>query len=256
MLRAFSTAATGMTAQQMIVDTISNNLANINTSGFKRSQVDFQDLMYVTLKEPDETTPTGLEIGSGVRPASTTKVFTQGEMQNTGRSLDLAIEGGGFFKVTSAAGEARYTRDGSMRVDATGKLVTASGYVLDPAITIPADTRSINVAAGGTVTVLAGSATTPTSVGQITLVRFANPSGLSSQGGNMLAETIASGSPTTGAPAQGGFGSIQQRFLEKSNVQMVRELVNLITAQRAYEINARAIRAGDEMLTTANRLIS
>ena len=256
MLRAFSTAATGMTAQQMIVDVISNNLANINTSGFKRSQVDFQDLMYVTLKEPDEGTPTGLEVGSGVRPASTTKVFTQGEMQNTGRSLDLAIEGGGFFKVTNAAGEALYTRDGSMRVDATGKLVTASGHVLDPAISIPADTRSIGVAADGTVTVLAGSGTTPTSAGQITLVRFANPSGLSSEGGNMLAETVASGSPTTGAPAQGGFGSIQQRFLEKSNVQMVTELVNLITAQRAYEINARAIRAGDEMLTTANRLIS
>ena len=256
MLRAFSTAATGMSAQQMIVDTIANNLANINTSGFKRVQVDFQDLMYVTLKEPDEQTPTGLEIGSGVRPASTTKVFTQGEMQNTGRSLDLAIEGGGFFKVTNGSGEALYTRDGSLRVDATGKLVTASGFVLDPTISIPADTRSISVAADGTVSILAGSSNTPTSVGQITLVRFANPSGLSSEGGNMLAETVASGSPTTGTAGEGGYGAIQQRFLEKSNVQMVTELVNLITAQRAYEINARAIRAGDEMLTTANRLIS
>jgi len=262
MLRAFSTAATGMTAQQMIVDTIANNLANLNTVGFKRSQVDFQDLMYVQLQQPGRetaagvTAPTGFEIGSGVRPASTLKVFTQGEMDNTGRSLDLAIEGDGFLKVTIPGGEARYTRDGSLRISATGMLVTPSGHAIEPAISIPADARSINVGSDGTVSVLTGSSNTPTVVGTITLVRFPNPSGLSSEGGNLLAETPASGAATAGTAGQNGFGRIQQGFLERSNVQMVTELVNLIKAQRAYEINSRAIRAGDEMLTTANRLIS
>jgi len=262
MLRAFSTAATGMTAQQMIVDTIANNLANINTAGFKRSQVDFQDLMYVKLQEPGRetaagvTAPSGFEIGSGVRPASTLKVFTQGEMQNTERSLDVAIEGDGFFQVSLPGGETRYTRDGSFRVNANGQLVTASGYALEPAITIPSDARSVSVGKDGTVSVFAGASSTPTQAGQIQLVRFPNPSGLTNEGGNMLAESPASGTPTTGTAGQSGFGAIQQGFLERSNVQMVTELVNLITAQRAYEINSRAIRAGDEMLTTANRLIS
>jgi flagellar basal-body rod protein FlgG len=262
MLRAFSTAATGMTAQQMIVDTIANNLANINTVGFKRSQVDFQDLMYVKLQEPGRevaagvVAPSGFEIGSGVRPASTLKVFTQGEMQNTGRSLDIAIEGDGFLQVTLPNGETRYTRDGSLRINADGQLATASGYTLEPAISIPADARSISIGQDGTVSVFSASSNTPSVVGTISLVRFANPAGLSSEGGNLLAETPASGAPTAGTAGDGGFGALQQAFLERSNVQMVTELVNLITAQRAYEINSRAIRAGDEMLTTANRLIS
>ena len=260
MLRAFSTAATGMTAQQMIVDTIANNLSNINTTGFKRSQVDFHDLMYVKLQEPGTEvasgvmTPTGLEVGSGVLPVSTTKVFTQGEMHNTGRALDIAILGDGFLTVTTPGGEARYTRDGALRLDANGSLVTSNGYSLSPAVSIPSDWRSIIIASDGTVQVLSGSSNTPTSVGTIALVRFANPSGLSSEGGNLLSETPASGSPTTGSPGQNGFGAIQQGILEKSNVQMVTELVNLITAQRAYEINAKVIKAGDEMLTTASRV--
>ena len=262
MLRAFSTAATGMTAQQMIVDTIANNLANINTVGFKRSQVDFQDLMYVKLAEPGRetaagvTAPSGFEIGSGVRPASTLKVFTQGEMQNTGRNLDIAIEGDGFLKVTLPGGQAGYTRDGSLRINATGQLVTSSGYALEPAISIPTDARSISVGKDGTVSVFAGSSETPTAVGTLQIVRFPNSAGLTSQGDNLLAETPASGAPTTGTAGQNGFGSIQQGFLERSNVQMVTELVGLINAQRAYEINSRAIRAGDEMLTTANRMVS
>ena len=263
MLRAFSTAATGMTAQQMIVNVIANNLANISTAGFKRSQVDFQDLMYVTLMDPGReiaagvTAPSGFEIGSGVRPASTLKVFTQGEMQNTGRSYDLAIEGDGFFQVTTPSGVTRYTRDGSFRPDASGNLVTSGGCILE-GVTIDSQAVSIGVAKDGKVTqqLFSGGERSTSDGGQITLARFANPSGLSSEGGNLLAETAASGAATTATPGQDGAGTIQQNFLEKSNVQMVTELVNLITAQRAYEINARAIKAGDEMLTTANRLIT
>jgi len=255
MLRAFSTAATGMTAQQMVVDTISNNLANMNTVGYKKSQVDFQDLMYVRMQEPSATVPTGFEVGSGVRPASTLKVYTQGEMENTGRSLDVAIQGDGFFQVTGPGGKVFYTRDGSFRPDEKGTLVTSAGYPLSPAITIPADARSITIASDGTVSVYSGSNATPTNVGTISVVRFANSAGLTSEGSNLLSETVSSGSPQTGTPGENGFGSIQQGLLERSNVQMVTELVNLITAQRAYEINSRAIRAGDEMLTTANRLV-
>jgi len=262
MLRAFSTAATGMTAQQMIVDVIANNLANINTVGFKRSQVDFQDLMYMKLKEPGReiasgvVAPSGFEIGSGVSPASTLKVFTTGELENTGRNLDTAIQGDGFFQVTSPGGGTRYTRDGSLRLDADGNLVTSGGYTLEPAINIPSDAVAVSIAKDGTVTAFVGAERSVTNAGQITLARFPNPSGLSSEGGNLLAETAASGTPTTATPGEGGAGTLQQNFLEKSNVQMVTELVNLITAQRAYEINSRAIKAGDEMLTTANRLVT
>jgi flagellar basal-body rod protein FlgG len=262
MLRAFSTAATGMTAQQMIVDTIANNLANINTVGFKRSQVDFQDLVYLRLEEPGREVaagveaPTGIEVGSGVRPAATLRVFTQGELQNTARELDVAVQGDGFFRVQLPSGDIRYTRDGAFRINSNGLLCTANGYIVDPGITIPQDARSVAIGADGTVTVFAGATNTATSVGQLTLVRFQNPSGLLAEGGNLLAPTPASGPEITGTAAENGFGSIQAGFLEKSNVQMVTELVNLITAQRAYEINSRAIRAGDEMLTTANRLIS
>ncbi len=251
-----------MTAQQMIVDTIANNLANINTTGFKRSQVDFQDLMYVKLREPGQEVasgvvdPTGFEIGSGVRHASSLKVFTQGEMQSTNVSLDIAIEGDGFLQVSVPNGESMYTRDGSLRINASGQLVTSSGYTIEPSITIPAQAQSINIGKDGTVSAVVGTSGQTTVIGRISLVRFTNPSGLSSQGNNLFAETPASGTPTTGIPGTTGFGSIQQGFLEKSNVQMVTELVNLITAQRAYEINSRAIKAGDDMLTTANSLIT
>ena len=261
MLRAFSTAATGMTAQQMIVDVIANNLANINTSGFKRSQVDFQDLMYLKLAQAGgETasgvlTPTGLEIGAGVRMAATTKVFTPGELENTGRNLDVAISGDGFFEVTMPDGSTLYTRDGSIKLDANGQLVTANGYTIGGGLTIPRESVRVSIGDDGTITSFdtEGVATT---VGTLNLVRFVNPSGLSSEGDNLLSETPASGTPVSGTPGDEGFGTLQQGFLEKSNVQMVTELVNLIKAQRAYEINSRAIRAGDEMLNTANRLIS
>jgi flagellar basal-body rod protein FlgG len=261
MLREFSTAATGMTAQQMIVDVVANNLANINTTGFKRSQVDFQDLMYVKLAEAGRESasgvqaPTGFEIGSGVRPASTTKVFTAGEMQNTGRELDVAIQGDGFLQVTVPGGGVMYTRDGALHLNANGQLVTSSGYLLEPAVSIPTDARAVSIGSDGTVTVFQGTDPNPQTATTISLVRFANPAGLSSEGNNLYAETASSGAPESGTAGQNGFGVIQQGFLERSNVQMVKELVDLITAQRAYEINSRAIKAGDEMLTTANRLI-
>ncbi|MHC4158118.1 MAG: flagellar basal-body rod protein FlgG [Planctomycetota bacterium] len=260
MLRAFSTAATGMTAQQMMVDVIANNLANVNTTGFKRSQINFQDLLYVEMIESGAevasgiTTPGGLEIGSGVRAAATIKVFTPGELQSTGRKLDIAITGDGFLQVTMPNGDLRYTRDGALQVNADGQIVTTTGYPIEPAISVPTDAVSIDIGKDGSVNVTDVSGTVSV-VGTIQLVRFPNASGLSSEGDNLLAETEASGTPTTGTAGENGFGTIQSGFLEKSNVQMVTELVNLITAQRAYETNSRAIRAGDDMLRTANGIV-
>jgi len=260
MLRAFSTAATGMTAQQIMVDVIANNLANINTTGFKRSQIDFQDLLYIKMQESGTevasgvNSPGGLEVGSGVRAASTIKVFTLGEFQNTGRKLDIAIRGDGFLQVTLPNGDLRYTRDGALQINANGQLVTTIGYPVEPAISVPTDAVSIDVGKDGGVNVT-DAAGTSSVVGTIQLVRFPNPSGLTNEGDNLLAETQASGTPTTGTAGESGFGTIQSGFLEKSNVQMVTELVNLITAQRAYEINSRAIKAGDDMLRTANSIV-
>lgn len=255
MLRAFSTSATGMKAQQTMVDTIANNLANINTNGFKRSQVNFEDLLYVKLQEAGAEVasgvlyPAGIEVGSGVRLASISKVHTPGELQNTGRSQDVAITGAGFLQITLAGGETRYTRAGSLFKNANGTLVTAKGYSIEPTITIPTDALGVDIAADGTVNVrtIAGI----TSVGTIQLASFPNPEGLSAEGGNLLAETEASGSPTIGTPGTSGLGSLQSGFLERSNVEMIIELVNLITAQRGFETNSRAIRAGDEMLRQA-----
>jgi len=260
MLRAFSTAATGMTAQQMMVDMIANNLANINTTGFKRSQINFNDLLYITLKEPGTevasgiNSPGGLEIGSGVRAVSTTKVFTSGELQNTDRSLDIAISGEGFFQISMPNGDLMYTRDGSLQINANGELVTTNGYIIEPSITIPSDAVSVSIEKDGGVNVT-DSAGTMSVVGTIQLARFQNPAGLSSEGDNLYAETAASGTAITGTPGEDAFGTIQSGFLEKSNVQMVTELVNLITAQRAYETNSRAIKAGDDMLQTANSIV-
>ncbi len=256
MLRAFSTAATAMTAQQMMVDVTANNLANINTTGFKRSQLDFHDLLYVKMREPGAEvasgiiSPIGMEIGSGVQAGSTVKVFTTGEFQNTGRPLDIAIAGDGFLQVTLPNGDIRYTRDGTLQTNAEGQLVTTLGYIIEPAISIPTDAVSVDIGKDGGVNVTDSAGTTSV-VGTIQLARFPNPSGLSSKGDNLLAETKASGSPTTGTAGESGFGTIQSGFLEKSNVQMITELVNLIAAQRAYETNSRAIRAGDEMLRRA-----
>jgi flagellar basal-body rod protein FlgG len=260
MLRAFSTAATGMTAQQMMVDMIANNLANINTTGFKRSQINFQDLLYVEM-QPEGTevasgikSPSGLEIGSGVRAASNVKVFSLGELQSTSNPLDIAIAGDGFLQVVMPNGDIKYTRDGVLQINANGQLVTTNGYAIEPSISVPIDAASISIEKDGGVNITDSSGTQSV-VGNIQLARFPNPSGLSSEGDNLYAQTEASGTPTTGTPGENGFGTIQSQFLEKSNVQMVTELVNLITAQRAYEINSRAIRAGDDMLRTANDVV-
>jgi len=258
MLKAFSTAATGMAGQQMMVDVIANNLANINTTGFKRSQINFQDLLYLKMSQAGAeiasgvNSPTGLEIGSGVRAAATTKVFTIGEMENTGRPLDIAIAGDGFLQVTLPNGSTRYTRDGSLQLNANGQLVTATGYSIEPAITLSGNFTNIDIGKDGTVSVTDDSGTS--TVGTLQLVRFPNPAGLSNEGDNLYSETQASGTAVTGTAGQNGLGFIQGGMLEKSNVQMVTELVNLITAERAYEVNARAIKAGDTMLQTATTI--
>lgn len=255
MLRAFSTAATGMSAQQMMVDVTANNLANINTTGFKRSQIDFQDLLYIKMREAGTEVasgmkaPSGIEIGSGVRAGSTEKIFTNGEMVNTGKALDIAITGDGFLQVSMPDGTTKYTRDGALQTGPDGQLVTTTGYPIQPAISIPTGAIGVSIAPDGGVNVTTTSGTS--TVGNIQLARFANSSGLSSDGDNLLSETQASGTATTGTAGANGFGAIQAGFLEKSNVQMVTELVNLITAQRAYEVNSRTIKAGDEMLRNA-----
>ena len=256
MLKAFSTAATGMAAQQMMVDVTANNLANINTTGFKRSQIDFQDLLYLKMRQSGTEvasgmkSPSGVEIGSGVRAASTVKIFSLGELLNTAKSLDIAIAGDGFLQVSMPDGTTRYTRDGALQKGPNGELVTTMGYYITPAITIPTDAVAVNIGQDGGVNVTTSDGSQSV-IGTIQLARFPNPSGLSSEGDNLYTQTEASGTATTGTPGQSGFGTIQAGFLEKSNVQMITELVNLITAQRAYEVNSRAIRAGDEMLNTA-----
>ncbi len=256
MLRAFSTAATGMSAQQMMVDVTANNLANLNTTGFKRSQVGFQDLLYSKIKDfgtevsSGIKTPGGIEIGSGVHTGSTVKVFSYGELVNTNRPLDIAIAGNGFLQVSKPDGTIKYTRDGALQINANGELVTITGYSIEPAISIPENAVSITVEKDGSINVL-DDAGTQSVVGTLQLAKFINPSGLASEGDNLYSETEASGTPTTGTAGETGFGTIQGGFLEKSNVQMVTELVNLITAQRAYEVNSRVIKAGDEMLRNA-----
>jgi flagellar basal-body rod protein FlgG len=259
MLRAFSTSASGMMAQQTLVDTIANNLANVNTNGFKKSQVEFQDLMYEKMKEagseisPGIIAPTGLEVGNGVRVAATVKVFSTGEFRNTGRRLDIAIQGDGFLQVLMPSGDVRYTRDGSLQKNVDGQLTTMTGYLLQPSITIPTDAASVDIGPDGSVNVTDSSGASSV-VGTIELVRFVNPAGLTNQGDNLYAATDASGEAITGTAGEDGLGTIQAGFLERSNVQMVNELVDLITAQRAYEINSRAIKAGDDMLRITNNI--
>ncbi len=264
MLRALYTSATGMRAQEMLIDNTANNIANVNTNGFKRSQLDFADLLYSTFKAPGtevasgQPSPTGLQIGSGVRSVGTTKIFSPGTFAQTGNPLDVGIEGDGFFKVTLPNGEARYTRDGTFRTDSTGRLVTGDGYLLDSAVTIQdgISLSKLSIGADGTVSgITAGSPESSVNLGQIQLVRFLNPAGLSSEGGNLYAATPASGAEVQAVPGQNGMGMLRQGFLERSNVEVVNELISLITAQRAYEVNSRAIRAGDEMLSTTNDIV-
>jgi flagellar basal-body rod protein FlgG len=259
MLRALYSSATGMKAQEMLIDVTANNLANVNTNGFKRSQLDFADLLYSTIRQAGaevssgQPSPIGLQIGSGVRPIGTTKLFTPGSFEQTGNPTDVGIMGEGFFKVQLPGGEFRYTRDGAFRTDANGTLVTADGYALADAVTIPQDASSVSVGQDGIVSATIGGVIQQ--AGQLTLYNFQNPSGLSSEGGNLYAATDASGTELTGTPGVNGFGLLRGGFLERSNVEVVTELISLITAQRAYEINSRAIRAGDEMLSTTTDIL-
>src|SRR5262245_20347729 len=263
MLKSLYTTATGMKAQQTMVDMIANNIANVNTAGFKKSQASFEDLLYVTLQAPglargtgDTAVPGGTQIGSGSRLSGTTKVFSAGTLEITDRNLDVAIDGEGFFAVVMPDGFTGYTRDGTFHLNADGKLVTGQGHVLLPEITVPADTLEINIDPEGRVSGrTAGNVDVATQFGQITIHRFINPSGMLAIGGNVARPTEASGAPVTSTPGINGLGTLKQGFVERSNVQIVNELVNLIVAQRAYEVNSRAIQASDQMLSTATNIV-
>jgi len=260
MIRSLWTAATGMEAQQLNIDTISNNLANVNTAGFKRSRADFEDLLYQTVKEAGAAStsntmePTGIQIGLGVKTAAVVKNFAQGNFKETGNPLDIAIAGNGFFQITMPDGTTAYTRDGAFKIDDNGRIVTSEGYPLSPEIVIPSDTVSINIGNDGTVSVLEAGQNTPTQIGQIQLANFINPAGLKSLGHNLYQESQASGTATTDNPGSNGLGTMEQGVLEMSNVSVVQEMVEMIAGQRAYETNAKAIQTSDEMLQTANNL--
>ncbi|RLB12733.1 MAG: flagellar basal body rod protein FlgG [Deltaproteobacteria bacterium] len=260
MLKALWIAATGMEAQNLNIDVISNNLANVNTSGFKKDRPDFEDLMYQTIKlagapaTSQTQVPTGIDVGQGVRPIAVQKIFSQGDYKQTNNPLDLAIEGDGFFQVLLPNGDLAYTRAGAFKMDRDGRLVTADGDPLQPEITIPQDAEAISIGEDGTVSVLQPGNTAPTQLGQIQLVRFINPAGLKSIGRNLFMPTDSSGEPILGVPGENGFGTIAQGYLEMSNVSVVEEMVNMILAQRAYEINAKAIQTADEMLQMANNI--
>ena len=261
MIRALWTAATGMEAQQINMDVIANNLANVNSVGFKKSRADFQDVLYQTIKVAGTDAaggaeqPTTIQVGLGSRVAAIQKVFSTGDIQQTGNSLDLAIEGAGFFQVRMPDGELAYTRAGAFKKDGPGRLVTSNGYPLEPEIVIPENATSIAIGRYGTVEVLLDGQSEPTQVGTITLTRFANPAGLMAQGSNLYTETPTTGAPVTGNPGEEGFGSLAQGYLEGSNVSIMEEMVNMIAGQRAYEINSKAIKTADEMLQMTNNLV-
>ena len=260
MIRSLYTAATGMQAQETNLDVIANNLANVNTTGYKKVRADFQDLMYQYLLEPgtptssNTTSPTGIQVGLGVRNSGTEKIFLQGDLTSTGNQFDLAIEGDGFFEVQLPDGTAAYTRAGNLRLDETGRMVTPDGFPLNPAITIPPNALSVNVGQDGTVSVTIPGQQTPSEVGRLTGARFPNNAGLRSMGKNLYQESFSSGSPVTGNFSEEGLGRITQGFLESSNVSIVGEVVNMITGQRAYEAASKGIQTADEMLNQAINL--
>ena len=260
MIRSLWTSATGMQAQALNLDVISNNLANVNTSGFKKSRAEFQDLLYETIKpagtpsSQDTQVPTGIQLGHGTRPSTVLKIFSQGNMENTQNELDLAIEGDGFFQITLPNGETAYTRDGAFKLDSDGRIVNSDGFALEPEISIPSDALSISVGLDGTVSVLQTGESIPSEIGTIELARFVNPAGLISMGKNLFITSEASGDEMTGTAGEDGLGTLAQGFLEMSNVSVVDEMVNMITAQRAYESNSKAIQAADDMLQLANNV--
>jgi flagellar basal-body rod protein FlgG len=260
MIRSLWIAKTGLEAQQTNIDVISNNLANVSTNGFKRSRPVFEDLLYQTLRQPGAQSsqqtqlPTGLQLGTGVRPVAVERMHTQGNLQQTGNALDLAINGKGFFQVLMPDGTTAYSRDGSFQTDSQGQLVTSSGYAVQPAITIPADALSVTIAKDGTVSVTQPGSPNATQVGSLQLAGFINPAGLQSVGENLYLETAASGTPSANTPGTNGLGVLNQSFVETSNVNVVEELVNMIQAQRAYEINSKAITTSDQMLQKLSQM--
>jgi len=260
MLRSLWTAASGMEAQALNIDVLSHNLANVNTTGFKKGRADFQDLMYETLRLPGSPSttstqvPTGIQVGLGTRTAAIQKIFLQGDYKATKNELDMAIEGDGFFQITKPDGDIAYTRDGSFKLDSDGRIVTSDGFLLEPEISVPPDAMTISIGIDGTVSVLQAGQSEPNEIGTIELGNFINPAGLNAIGRNLYLPTAESGDVVSGTAGEDGFGTIAQGFLEMSNVSVVEEMVKLISAQRAYEINSKAIQASDEMLQLANNI--
>ena len=260
MMRSLWISKTGMEAQQTQLDTISHNLANVSTNGFKKSHAVFEDLMYQNLRQAganstEQTTlPTGLQAGLGVRAVATSRSFTQGNLQQSGNNLDVAVRGNGFFEIQMPDGTAGYTRDGSFQISSQGQIVTNNGYTLQPGLTVPADAQSVTIGQDGTVSVVLPNQAQPQVIGQLQLTNFINPAGLEPKGQNIYIETAASGTPTTGTPGQGGLGALQQGFVETSNVNVVEELVGMIQTQRAYELNSKAIQTSDQMLQRLSQL--
>ncbi|KQW51905.1 MULTISPECIES: flagellar basal-body rod protein FlgG [unclassified Roseateles] len=254
MMRSLWIAKTGMEAQQVQLDNISHNLANVATNGYKRSHAVFEDLIYQNMRQSganttEQTTlPTGLQVGLGVRPVATARIYTQGNLQQTSNNLDLAIKGDGFFQVQMPDGTTSYTRDGSFQLNADGQMVTSNGYTVLPGITIPNNAQSLTIGNDGTVSVTLPGQTAPQTVGQVQLATFVNPAGLDPKGQNLFAETASSGTPNTGSPNNNGIGALQQGFVETSNVNVVEELVQMIQTQRAYELNSKAVQTSDQML--------
>ncbi len=260
-MQALSIASTGMMAQQLNVEVISNNIANMSTTGFKRQRAEFQDLLYQNLRrvgtnssDTGTIVPSGVQIGLGVKTGSVYRIMTQGDMNNTGNKLDVAIQGRGYFEVTLPSGDTAYTRAGNFSLSPTGQIVTSDVYTVQPGITIPTDATDITISKDGQVQATIPGQTTPQVVGQLDLATFANEAGLDPQGDNLFLETAASGAPNVGTPNATGFGSLQQGFLETSNVNAVTEISDLITAQRAYEMNSKVITAADEMMSVTSNL--
>lgn len=260
MFRSLNIAATGMAAQETNLEAISHNIANGNTVGFKKERIDFQDLLYQTVRQagtptgPTTMSPTGLQIGTGVRVVSTSRMFQQGSIIQTGNQLDVAIEGNGFFIVQQNDGTPAYTRNGALRTDGDGRVVTAEGLPLDPPITIPPDALGVAIASNGTVSVTLPGQTNPSDVGQIQLANFVNPSGMQGVGHNLLIPTRASGEAQVGEPGADGRATLLQNAVEQSNVDIVEEMIGLISAQRSYEINSKVITTADDMLRAATQL--
>ena len=260
MIRSLWISKTGLEAQQTQMDVIANNLANVSTTGFKRSRAVFEDLLYQTIRQPGAQSsqqtqiPSGLQIGTGVRPVAVERIQTQGNLQQTGNRLDVAINGAGFFQILLPDGTTAYSRDGSFQTDSQGQVVTSSGFPVQPAITIPTDAISVTIARDGTVSVTQPGVIAPVQIGSLQLATFINPAGLQSQGENMYVETGSSGTPNTNVPGTNGSGLLNQGYVETSNVNVVEELVNMIQTQRAYEINSKAITVSDQMLQKLSQI--